>query len=668
MTAAFLAMPSHIYGQMPYLSAPQESPVMRTLRTILILFCLLLQTLCLRASAPDFSTHIQPFLTTYCLDCHGKGEKVKGKVDFTKLITTEQLDRSYETWAKALELLQDHEMPPEEEPQPTDSEREVFAQWYQHRFVDTIQAEPGRFQPRRLSAVEYRNTLRSLFGFDLEVTVAQAEQTIAEPSLVLAQLPTDPPGHSGFTNDTHGNPLSTEAWNQYAFLTDVAIDGIFSDVRRDQLEAYTGTIDQNGLTIEHAATMLRRFIPSAWRRPQPDSALQPIIDRVTQSSDLTKALKSEIKVALMSPPFLYRGLLMDGTPGEQQPVDDYELAERLSYFICGDMPDAELTAAAQSGRLQDPIIFAGQIDRLLTSPGARNLAENFAVEWLALDEIDQANKNPPFMLSLKSQPIDFMHYLFTEARPLTDFIDSRVTYANNITAGHYGKDKGQMEPYHIPKGIEVMAMPNQRITLNHTRERGGILTMPGILAMNKGPVIRGTWILERILGDHLPEPPMNVGVVPGNRKGENLSFRERFEQHRSNKTCAVCHDKIDPLGFALQRFNDGGGFLKPSKKDPHKSSNGGLNTQGQLPSGEAFEDVQGLKQILVTSQRPIVIGNLVKRTLSYALCRKLEVYDQPTVAAISTKLLDHSGTFRDLVHEVAHSLPFRETTLPAVEP
>ena len=232
-----------------------------------------------------------------------------------------------------------------------------------------------------------------------------------------------------------------------------------------------------------------------------------------------------------------------------------------------------------------------------------------------------------------------------------------------------------MKKYVRPKGIEAEIVPNQRIDLLETKGRGGILVMPGILSMNRGPIIRGTWILERILGDFLPDPPANVGQVPPNKEGQQLSFRQRFEQHRAQATCALCHDKIDPLGFALEAYDARGAFLraadyktqaikKARNKTPQEGSDN-LDTSGRLPSGESFEDLDGLKKILMSSQSETVIRNLVSQMLSYALCRKLEYYDQPTVVSITRRMMeapDHA-TYQNLIHEIVASLPFRKATI-----
>ena len=178
-------------------------------------------------------------------------------------------------------------------------------------------------------------------------------------------------------------------------------------------------------------------------------------------------------------------------------------------------------------------------------------------------------------------------------------------------------------------------------------------------------------MLERILGEHLPDPPADVGQVPANQPGEHLTFRERFELHRSNPTCAVCHDKIDPLGFAMQRYDDRGSFIRDpftaSSKDKNRKNKGQeplsrpIDTSGRLPSGESFDDYQGLKKILVTTQRERVTRNVVRRTLAYALCRKLEAADGPAVDEIVDQLVREDGTFHNLIHLVAGSLPFTHT-------
>ncbi|MEM6776928.1 MAG: DUF1592 domain-containing protein [Planctomycetota bacterium] len=623
----------------------------------------------MKSIASEFQESIQPILRSHCFSCHGEGDEVHGDVDFTELSSNEQINAAYDTWERVVELIIDGSMPPEDQPKLLDIEKERIQDWFQREFIDAVEAHPGFFRPRRLSAHEYRNTLHSVLGFPLEVTVMKAEQTVSEDSLVMKLLPTDPPGPSGFTNDTSANPLSTTILDQYSYLVDIALDELFSQRYRSSLAAYAGPIASEWLTPEQAELVLVRFAARAFRRHvSPDEVRRSLVALAKKrEAELHQALKSELKVILMSPTFIYRGLRMPPGPvNTPLHVDDHELAERLSYFLWADMPDDELLELANAGRLHEPVIFDGQIDRMLESPKARNLAEDFGVQWFSLNEIEHVSNNPPVADALRSQPIDFLYYVFTSDVPLMELIDSETTFINMHTAKYYPGDRKQLVPHKKTRGIEVQSLPNQRIRLRDNPNRGGLLTLPGILAMNRGPVLRGTWILERILGEHLPDPPANVGQVAENKRGENLTFRQRFERHRDNATCAVCHDKIDPLGFALQAYDKEGAYFGQSLKK-RKATERELVTMekpdssGRLPSGEEFDDFGELKKILITSQRDRVIRNIVRQTMAFALCRRLESHDRSAVDLVATKLTQSNGSFRDLVHEIANSLPFQQT-------
>ena len=615
------------------------------------------------ALASEFHTDIKPLLDQYCLQCHG-GDKVKGEIDFTLVKSSADVEARFEWWENVVERLREHDMPPEDEAQPTTEERERIFDWYEERFVASVEAHPGYFRPRRLSAVEYRNTLRTLFGFDLQVNIMEAEQTLVEKSLVLKLLPTDPPGASGFTNDTSGNPLTTLIWSQYSYLVDSALESLFSGEHRDALEALAGPLLGGSFTVRHANRLLESFAERVYRRPAEVIAATFTPDQ----EDLIENVKSELKALLMAPSFLYRGLSMPKIADRQQSVDAYELAERLSYFLWGDMPDEALLRLAEADALRDSAEVDRQIDRMLQSPKSRHLATDFAWQWLALGDMEQASKQIPYVVAMRSQALDFVHYLFVEDRPLLELIDSKVSFVSPLISKFYRNDRQQMVPYRKQKGIEIEVVPTQRIELSYTPERGGILTMPGVLAMNRGPVLRGVWMLERILGEHLPEPPMDIGQVPANQLGENRSFRERFESHRSRATCAVCHDKIDPLGFATQGYDDRGNFIlathdsSPDEKGHFQDKKGNwVDTSGVMPNGQTFSGFQELKGILKTSYRRQIIRNIVERTLSYALCRKLQLYDRPTVDGMVDALDSKNGTYRELIRLIVNSLPFRET-------
>jgi len=614
----------------------------------------------------EFESVVRPILQRSCLECHG-GDKVKGKVDFSSIRTEEDADARFELWETVVEMVSAGEMPPEDKPQLSEKEKQLILDWYEERLAAPVTARPGVFQPRRLSGPEYRNTLRSLFGFDLEVVIAEAQQTVAgEKSLVLKLLPKDPPGTSGFVNDTHGAALSPVIWEQYSFLSEAALEKLFAPKQRSQLEELMGVELPVGwrledLSGEQVEALLRRFVSRAFRRPVPESRHTAVLDRVRGKSgqDLLQALKFEMKAVLLSPLFLYRGLLMPGKSGLQQPVDSYELAERLSYFLWEDRPDGELTELAGKGLLSDEEVLTAQVERMLKAPAARSLAESFGVQWLGIANLDELITNPITHHALRTQPVLFLDYLFTEDRPVMELIDSRTTFINTGVSGFYGADRGRMKLHPKPKGIERQTTPFGRFTLEKATWRGGILTMPGILTMNRGPIQRGTWLLRRVLGEHLGEPPADIPPVRPSPPGEKLTFRERFERHRSDVSCARCHEKIDPIGFSLDGYDVNGRFLqgKGVKATPR------IDTSGKLPSGETFKDYAGLKQIFLTSQREKIVRNAVERTLSYALCRKVTRNDHPVINEITEKIVESNGTWKDLFVEVVKSLPFRETII-----
>jgi hypothetical protein len=285
------------------------------------------------------------------------------------------------------------------------------------------------------------------------------------------------------------------------------------------------------------------------------------------------------------------------------------------------------------------------------------------VQWLGLASLDEMVREPIRNHALTSQPVDFLNYLFTEDRPVMEIIDSKITFVNQGTSGFYGQDRQRMKRYASTRGIERQTTPNQRLTLEHAQWRGGILTMPGVLSMNRGPIQRGTWMLRRILGVQLGEPPADVPAIKPGPRGKKLSFRERFALHRADASCARCHEKIDPLGFSLGAYDANGRFTAVSSGQKGNKGSTPIDTSGRLPTGESFKNFAELKVIFVTSQRETIVRNIVERTLSYALCRKLLRSDQPTVDEITNTLCESEGTWKSLFCQVANSLPFRETMI-----
>ena len=630
-------------------------------KTGLFTVLLLVHTASERLNAKvQFEETILPILQASCIKCHGK-EKIKGEVDFSKISTQVDADSQFELWETVTEVIMANEMPPEDNPPLSAEEKKLVLKWYEEQLKTPIEAKPGIYKPRRLSGPEYRNTLRSLFGFDLEVAIAQAQQTVTgEKSLVLKLLPKDPPGESGFINDTNSSPISPVILEQYAFIANAALEKLFAPKQRSELEAMMqaklpDNWRPNEITQDQAQSIIKKFTPRAMRRHTSDVAINNILKPLKDKTgpQLLKALKFEMKAIMLSPKFLYRGLLMEKFPGQQRPVDDYELAERLSYFLWEDRPDETLMDLAMKGDLHNKETLKEQVDRMLKSPKSISLAESFGVQWLGIANLDELIKEPISHHSLRHQPVLFLNHLFTQDRPVIELINSKTTFVNQGVSGFYGQDRARMTRFSKPKGIERTKTPFEEFTLEKATWRGGIITMPGILTMNRGPIQRGTWLLRRILGVRLGEPPADIPPIKPSPRGQNLTFRERFERHRSDASCARCHEKIDPLGFSLDHYDAKGQFLQNKDSLPDAS--------GKLPTGESFKNYAELKEIFVTSQKEKIVRNSVERTLSYAMCRKLTRHDQPTIDLITKNIVKDNGTWKDLFVEIVNSLPFRET-------
>ena len=629
------------------------------MRTILCIFFL---PACLLGGV--FEDQVVPILERSCLKCHG-GEKTKGKVDFSGILTELDAGDHLDLWETVVEVVELGEMPPEDENPLSSDEKKGIRGWHEEFLKLPVETAIPVFRPRRLSANEYRNTLRSLFGFDLEVGIARAEQTESgDKSLILKILPPDPPGKSGFFNDTHSTPLSSSLLENYAYLAGISLDRLFSIQGKDSLARMTRqNEDWNGeITPDLAKKIVRSFLPRIFRRSVKEERIKLVFEQLEgkKGKALVAGLKFEFKAALISPEFLYRGFLAKQDENKnRQLVDPFELAERLSYFLWEDMPDEELFESAGDGSLLEKGEVGRQIERMLTDSRARNLSESFGVQLLGLSSIDDQIKNNPIHLhALRTQPRDFLHYLFTEDRPIMELLDSNVTFVNQSTSGFYGNDRKRLAPFHKPRGIERQRTMNQRLEIKEAEGRGGILTMPSILSMNHGPILRGTWVLRTILGVRLGEPPGDVPPIKPPARGKKMTFRERFEAHRENVTCARCHEKIDPIGFALDGYDKNGRYLLASYHN--RGNQPPIDTSGKLPSGEEFKDFEGLKRILTTTKREQVIRNLTKQILSYALGRKLGRGDQGVVDKITVKATLENSSWKELLIEVANSASFRE--------
>jgi hypothetical protein len=404
-----------------------------------------------------------------------------------------------------------------------------------------------------------------------------------------------------------------------------------------------------------ARAILASFLPRAFRRPVGDDQVARYLaffDRAVQNGDdFEAAVKLALTAVLVSPNFLYRNEF--GPVDGEYRLDDYQVASRLSYFLWMSMPDDPLFALAAQGRLHEPEVLSAQVDRMLADPKARAFTSAFMGQWLGVDSLGRSllpdesrfpEFTPELREAMKQEPVLAFESLLRRNGSLLGLLDARETWLNEPLARHYGIEG-------------VQGKPMRPVALNDPN-RGGLLGMAGILTVTSGPtrtspVVRGKWVLETLLGEKVPEPPADAGTLDAEAgEGRGKTLREELALHRRNASCASCHSKIDPIGFGLENFDAIGHFRTQEAGRP-------VDNTGELPDGTTFRGLPELKQVLVNKRHTQFVRNLAERLLSFALGRKLELYDEPALMTITAALEADGLRGATLVKQIVLSDPFQ---------
>lgn len=412
-----------------------------------------------------------------------------------------------------------------------------------------------------------------------------------------------------------------------------------------------------------ARKAIRAFGSRAFRRPIKSSETSKYLSVFDQSQvqgfDYADSLKNAYLGILVSPHFFYRFERFDQQAPQQDGayrIDPYAFASRLSYFLWLSMPDDELFALAESGEIFEPDVIRAQIARMVKDESSRSFPELFLGQWLGFRALGES-VNPDALLfpeytrslneALKAEPVLVMQSLMQNGGSLLDLIGSDRTFLNADLAEHYGIE-----------GIDGSAM---REVILDDANRGGLIGMASVLTatstpVRSSPVLRGVWVLERLLGDHISEPPLNVAALPSDSKvNTGKTLREELEIHRSQEACMNCHQKIDPIGFGLENFDAIGRF----RQDDGEHS---IDSVGVMPDGQEFDGPVELKRYLMTHRREDFVKNVIERMLSFALGRKLGQHDKPVVNSIFSSIEAENFETLRLVEEIVMSYPFQYHT------
>ena len=405
-----------------------------------------------------------------------------------------------------------------------------------------------------------------------------------------------------------------------------------------------------------ARQILSSLARRAYRRPSTDrdvDTLMQFYERGASERGFEGGIQKAVERLLVSPEFLFRVELdpVDIAAGTGYDLTDLELATRLSLFLWSDIPDDELLAAAEAGRLGDPVELERQVRRMMADERSVALVDNFTNQWLQLTRLQgvmpDADVFYDFDENLRADMTQetalFLESQVREDRSMLDLMDADYTFVNERLARHYGIPGVYGERY-------------RRVTLDDT-DRGGVLGHASLLMVTSyptrtSPVLRGKWLLENLLGVPPPPPPDDVPALTEYEGGEVLSLRQRMEQHRRNPACAVCHRIMDPPGFALENFDAVGRW--------RAADEGGIavDAAGALGDGTAVDGPAALREALST-YRESYVRTVTEKLLTYALGRRVEYYDQPAIRAITASSAADNYRWSTVILEVVKSMPFQ---------
>ena len=413
-----------------------------------------------------------------------------------------------------------------------------------------------------------------------------------------------------------------------------------------------------------AEEIIDRLASQAYRRPltnQDRDRLMPLYEEGVAESGFETGVRTALEGILSSPDFLFRWeeLRSEGDRDGTVRLNDADLAARLSFFLWGGPPDAELSEVARKGELSDARIFEQQVHRMLADPRSDAMSRRFAAQWLRLQDAEKVIPTvdwPNFDSTIKDAMLRetelFFRSIVREDRSVLDLLTADYTFVNEDLARHYG----------FPG---VAGSEFRRVSLPGS-ERSGLFGQGSILLLTShsdrtSPVLRGKWVMEVLLNSPPPPPPPDIPPfeqTEGVEEGRVLTVKERMQLHRANPVCQACHQFIDPLGLALENFDVTGEWRIKDAGNP-------IDPSGTLWDGTELNGVNDLREALLRYRTPLLRA-FTKNLLAYALGRRVEYYDQPTIRTITRQAAEHDYRISSFILGVAKSDAFQKTSLSGV--
>ena len=648
-----------------------------------------------------------------CIQCHGRDGKVKGKVNLLEIEKAESLLHKPELLQQIVEVIDFEEMPPEDEPQLGPEIRKRFHSALEALLEKSVTGRKAftRTPIRRMNRFQYNNAVSDLFELTCVVyslpermmrdhggyfkpetgrmpeTVSVGSRPLGKSQMIeprlagVAAFPQDLRAEHGFDNRADHLSLSPLLMESFLNLGQ-SITGS-KDFGPKTVGIWKTFFAAPGPDVDPKAEVRKRlepFLIRAFRRPVDRALLDRYVSYVHQQLDegveFTEAMKAIAAVAISSPKFLYLYDRSSETGGAER-LDDFELASRLSFFLWGSLPDQDLLDLAAAGELRKPAALDFQIGRMLNDPKLKRFCDSFPAQWLQLERIISSipdpEKYPDFYfgqyrdsMHMMLEPLLLFETVLIEDQPIIRLIDSDFTYRSENLEDAY---KDLATAGRKPKGgrsAPTTKIPFHRVPVTDRRS-GGVITNAAVMTMTSGPertqpITRGAWIATVIFNNPPDPPPADVPALDEKPPAgeEHLTLRERLSKHRERADCRGCHEKIDPLGFALENYDAIGNWRDKYENDRD------VDMEGTLFRKHQFENVIEFKDAILAEKDRFTRG-FAGHLLSFALARELGPADQIALDEIAEATATGEYRMRTLIKQVILSDPFQSKANPKTE-
>lgn len=646
----------------------------------------------------DFQKSLQPIFEENCIKCHGKDDKVKGDLNLMEISSSDDLLQTPQRIQDLIDVLEFEEMPPEDEPALSANARQEMIDSLQALMSKAIAARTSIPQTpiRRMNRFQYNNAVQDLFELKVEVftlpermlreygdyfkpqtgvmpsTLKAGSRPLGKSQMIEPRLagvgpfPQDLRAEHGYDNQADHLSISPLLMESFLKLSRSIVES--DDFNEDTCGVWNSFFTSPDKTENLQAVIENRllsFLTRAFREPVDEATLdrysENAFQRIQSGETYTEAMKMMASAALASPRFLY----LRDQPMVEENADhaaDVALASRLSYFLWGSIPDSVLLERAANGELSDPQTLVAEVERMLQDERLKRFCDSFPGQWLQLDRIITSTPDPDTWPSfyhskyrgsmhMMLEPLLLFETILIENRSILELIDSNYSYQSEFLQTWY-QESAQ------PSRMPVVQVPFKRVLLEDRRQ-GGVITNAAVMTMTSSasrtkPITRGAWIAS-VIFNHPPEPPP-ADVPPLPEKSdevdiESLTLRERLDAHRENLDCAGCHNRIDPLGFALENYG-------PSGLWREKYENGRIvDTAGELFRKHAFNDIVEFKDAILAEKERFTRA-FAAHVLSFALGRELDIADSPALDQIAQATIDDDFQIHTLIKEIVLSEPF----------